>query len=133
MTIADLISMLEKAEAGSRELDAKIARIFDLPACKEPDCSPDVLTRIIDRVERGEWDQDSSVSFYTTSLDAAVALVASQGFEWLKRSPSVFSVHRPLTEDQEARKEWGRHFEAVGATPAIALCLALLKALEARK
>lgn len=49
--------------------------------------------------------------------------------QWLRRSVEAMSVHRPLTPEQEARKEWGRHFDASGPTPAIALLIALFKAL----
>lgn len=120
-----LEQIAEQAEAGGadRRLDAAICRLVDLPQCLAPDCDAEVLARIIDRVERGEWDQDPSVPFYTTSLDAALTLVP-EGFDWLRLGPVTMTVY-PVQHDPKA---WAHHIEATGATPALALCAAALRA-----
>lgn len=121
---SDLIARLEKAEAGSRELDAEIAtavlgwkwiaveQVWELPA-------------------GSSWPQSRSrwgVTAYTTSLDAIVALIGEKlpGMDWTVSSTGeVYLVGPNIVND------W---FEANGAkTPALALCSSLLRALQAKE
>jgi hypothetical protein len=63
---------------------------------------------------------------YTASLDAAVTLVP-EGHEWLRKSGQCMTVYRVPADP----KEWARHIDARGATPALALCAAALRARAA--
>ena len=63
---------------------------------------------------------------YTASLDAALTLV-QEGCEWLRKSPQTMTVYR-VPDDL---KEWARHIDARGATDALALCAAALRARAA--
>ena len=56
---------------------------------------------------------------YTSSLDIAITLVP-EGCIWLRKSALTMTIV-PVPEND---KEWAKHYEAAGATPAIALCLA---------
>lgn len=126
--LSDIIEMLEKAEAGSRELDCWIGYIADL---QEDDMSwRDKIDRYgIDHAvmsaesRRNIWS--TVLPRYTTSVDAAISLaekvlpgwlwVLKQGFE---ASAMVWSVE--IDRDQCP--------EEYAATPALALTLAILKA-----
>jgi hypothetical protein len=63
---------------------------------------------------------------YTASLDAAVTLVP-EGHEWLRKNEICMTVYRVPAD----LKEWARHIDARGATPALALCAAALRARAA--
>ena len=58
-------------------------------------------------------------STYTSSLDIAITLVP-KGCIWLRKSLQAMTIV-PVPDND---KEWAKHYEAAGATPAIALCLA---------
>lgn len=120
---AELIARLEAAEVGSRELDALIWDIED----SRPRHSLD------GDFPTYKQDPDDSVAFdsppsYTTSLDAAIALaerVLPLGSWRIEREGAIFW----------AKIWWGRegkagHKYAYAKTPAIALCVAILKALD---
>lgn len=130
MTTAELIEKLERADGPSRELDAEIAQTLSLPWDYAADWGP-----------RG---RDIQVAHrYTASIDAALTLVPEgwriagfveygHGMKWKGRIycalvPSDLS-HLPRT--------YAAHSAAAvrcdhAATPAIALCIAALKAKEA--
>jgi hypothetical protein len=72
--VLELAERCEKANGPDRRIDAAICRLVDLPKCQYPDCLPDVLARIIERVE-SDGNQDSDVPHYTSSIDAAMTLV----------------------------------------------------------
>ena len=125
-----LIERLEKAGEGSRELDAEIATamgwtvhnarrngLWVIPFGEYETCDPDAMFRL------GE---------FTTSLDAALALAERTGlrpymadatikgrWRWMLENP-------PLLGDLEA-EPWTN---GVAATPALALCLAVLRATQ---
>ena len=63
---------------------------------------------------------------YTASLDAAMTLVP-EGFDWLRKDFRTMTVVMPAAD----QKAWGRHIDATGATPALALCAAALRARDA--
>jgi hypothetical protein len=63
---------------------------------------------------------------YTASLETAIALVP-EGCEWLRKNPESMTVYR-VPDDL---KEWAQHIYGRGATPALALCAAALRARAA--
>lgn len=100
--MADLLTRLEDAKEGSRELDAEIGQF----ACAEYYCSPP----------------------YTASLDAITGLIERElpGVEW--DITNVYGMNRAAVGlNFEDGPEYGE-----GATPALALCIAFVKAKEAK-
>lgn len=67
---------------------------------------------------------------YTASLDAAMTLVP-EACEWARWSPGSMVVLLPPQPDDD-EKAWARTFESRGATPALALTAAALRAHAAR-
>lgn len=125
MTLSPLIEKLKAAEAGSRELDAEIAKALGQPHGMREEVDVESRTII-------EWD---CTGRYTTSLDAIVALVEEKlpGHHW--------SVSRQCEYPALAGRDhrfaafvgnYGTPKRAEGPTPALALCIALLRAMEAR-
>lgn len=108
--VRELIERLEKLEGPSREVDAAIADVFD------------------------PWDHgsrwpfspgskmDRALARYTGSLDAIVGLIEQK----LPGEGIVLETH---AGNRAGIGQSGR-FPSKGATPAIALCIALLRALE---
>lgn len=135
MTLTNIIAALESAEEGSRELDARIAEatghkiqiirvpvghpVFKEGGGLEFMFDPDAGERI-------------GIPHYTTSLDCALKLVP-EGF--------VPGFDKTLyTETGWIGRVWkfnpdihGQGFieEAIGRSPALALCIAALRAKEA--
>ncbi len=136
MSLASLIAEVEKLTAPSREVDG---RLFGWLHDTEP-CGTFMLCFDEEKFqfrhpieERRAWYVlGTDVPEFTASIDAVVALIEREGLEWLRKSPDAMTVYAPLTDEQEARKEWAVHFSAAGATPAIALLAAFLRAIEAR-
>lgn len=133
MTLQLLISKLSEAGGGSRELDAEIMRLDD----------PEFLVRGEDGISawRGKQCLGATVHVlpaYTTSLDAAVALVEQKlpGWYWkVRRWPDAYAELWSGHGEDDA-EFFGSGFDAFGnppATPALALCIALLKAIEAQE
>lgn len=114
-----LIERLEKAEAGSRELDAEIAPL-DGRVCAN------VETQLWKKVVDGHLF--IGLPHYTTSLDAALTLVpqpwrvyAMQQETWPNDAVQRWFAgldHIPHTESMMGKAR----------TPALALCIAALKA-----
>ncbi len=69
--------------------------------------------------------QQQRLGSFTTSIDAAMTLVP-EGWEWLRKSPETMTVYRPL--DPMESKAWAKHIDGTGATPALALASASLRA-----
>lgn len=121
--LMELAGRVEAASGPDRRLDAAICRWRDLPVCREPDCLPDVLVRILDHVDGG--GDDPEVPAYTASLDAAMTLVP-EGM-WAEGSlgshvdqRASLEIHAPCTYDPIGR--------ATAASPALALTSAALRA-----
>lgn len=106
--MTDLIERLEAATEGSRELDEEIAQAI-FPKLKRRHAS---------------WyidDVRTNIEPFSTSLDAALTLVP-EGLMWDVESRGAAFVGDP--------KMPSRMFE-MAATPALALCIAALKARKA--
>ncbi len=137
MTNEKLSEMVEKAGEGSRELDASIWLAIYRPDYKFPD---KVLNRTpFDKQEAvGRFTHDgmgggSSAARYTTSLDAARTLVPTKPYPdlrpgewWWMMEVRKYEVRAFIAyENHDAGIP---EFEAIAATPALALCAAALKA-----
>lgn len=120
----ELIERLEKATEGSRELDCEIA-FLDGWRCKT-----------IDTIglcwKKGDWswtqEDYEHPPCYTTSLDAALSLVP-RGHMWALVCTKVVGIEaphiavvRPGDTDEDSRPTYK------APTPALALCIAALKA-----
>ena len=105
--LSALIARVEAATGPGRELDAEISKRAGHAVMY--------------------WDGEHTARPFTASLDAAVSLVPS-GHNW--------SLDMLCRDGNEARTFYGEHpneidTEATGATPALALCAAALKARQA--
>ena len=128
--MTDLIDRLEEATEGSRDLDEQIALASGIRHRSRRDGRG--------RSKGREWFVDSHggvetwanhAPYYTTSLDAALTLVP-EGLGW-----QVWGEPKATKYGGEASIEHptdGWHFctEANGRTPALALCIAALKARQ---
>lgn len=140
MTTAELIERLERAEWPSRELDAEIDAFLGWAPLANPTSAGGLIDMMVS--PSGETVR-RTVPHYTASIDAALTLVPEgwriagfveygNGMKWKGRIycalvPSDLS-HLPRT--------YAAHSAAAvrcdhAATPAIALCIAALKAKEA--
>ena len=132
--MTDLITRLSKLDAPDREVDAEIAVALDLFETQPNKGWPD-------RLDYGRREENGSVTWpghgfdqlvppYTRSVDAAIAL-AKRVFG--KVGYSVAETE----DDEEAPFAFihvnGEAYLGEGATPAIALLIALLRAKEASK
>ena len=115
--MTDLIKQLEAATEGSRNLDAAIAEV----AVWHPGRAEELQ-------EAGHAFYDTAKSMcacYTTSIDAALTLVP-EDFSWrlqqtLGKPGGMAALVGP--DDQVGDYH-------IGATPALALCIAILKARD---
>lgn len=141
-----LINRLEAADAGSRELDGAIrAQFFDDffycdyetgTSCSDaPDCSKDGCYKPLGIIDERtslprDWRDDDRLPAYSTSLDAALALVREvlPGWTWDCREQDDKSHYAGLQRGYRTSYD-----KAVGGShksPAIALLIALLKAKD---
>lgn len=122
---SDLIARLEKAEAGSRELDAKISDHFKW--------WPEGFTRIDFHGRDRRWrkcagiDERIDCPAFTTSIDAITALIGEKlpGCEYAggTRGQSWARLRPVAAKSCSARAQ----------TLTLALCAALLRALQAKE
>ena len=125
----DLITRLEQAEAGSRELDAAIFKGLGGPL------PPKFMGMGITL----EWQADGSALFpvgemqirysppaYTTSLDAITALIGEKLPGWMKGYQDDPKGARAYLSDPDS----GRATSSLAKTPATAFCIALLRAIK---
>lgn len=127
MTRAELIAKLEAATEGSRQLDGEIGRAVGYVASSW-------WGAIAFRWNEGEcW---GSVPDFTTSLDAALTLVP-EGWGWLARSHDGSPAYdgtgrgRGGFANVNIGRDDAQFFTEFAATPALALCIAALRAREA--
>jgi len=146
MTTQDLIARLEGAGEGSREIDALIWRALE-PEQVDSICGFRGLIYAghrYDKAEKAEYIRmmaGISAPPFTTSLDAALALAErvlpemfwSLGFlpdaedpAWEEHHHNFAALH-PYLHVSDPRDALG-----YGATPALALCIAILRAHTAR-
>jgi hypothetical protein len=119
----DLIERLEKATGPDRELDAKLAFVNGAWAAGVDEGVPWV-----------QWAKNTAVEIndelprYTASIDAALTLVP-EGWEWelYSNPPSAWLCERGYDPDTYN----GKTALASTKSPAIALCIAALKARSA--
>ncbi|WP_374387183.1 hypothetical protein [Brevundimonas sp.] len=116
----DLITKLEEAGEGSRELDALIEDVFDpLITCDGPGSHADFV---------GDEQFEADVGHYTTSLDAALALAERVLPDARVQMNTGTGWVRLVTTD--GRYDYGFFAAAHASTPALALCAAILRASE---
>lgn len=139
-----LPNQLREAAAGSREMDGAIRAQFfgDFFYCDyetgtscgdAPNCSKDGCYKPLGIMDERtslprDWRDDDRLPAYTTSIDAALSLANELLPEWnwkVKQDSgtSIAAVFKPLRHRETV--QYGAH-----KSPAIALCLALLKARE---
>jgi hypothetical protein len=123
-----LLTALQSAERGSRELDSAIVEAFDL--------APLGSTRM-SGVEHGTWATGAYTTWvaphYTTSIDAALALVERVCPDLrvrldLDERPRAFLYERGGYTIGAMRGEWKHYADA--PTPPLALVIALVRAKE---
>lgn len=118
MTIEALIEKLSAATGPDRDIDGALVEVFAT--------HPPLWKR--KRGSTSEWGNDHPLSSwdaprYTASLDAALALVEKKlpGWDWEVHNNGLARLLSPE----------GNSIYANAPTPALALCLALLRALQA--
>ena len=125
--MTDLITRLSKLDAPDREVDAEIAKsIGGLKANREFGMAGNWWDR---------WTDDGltvALPEYTTSVDAAIALAERVLHESVARRLIVFNSS-PAKAGFDGTPERGKIFYFEAATPAIAACIALLRAKEAER
>lgn len=145
--VLGLIERLEKAEAGSRELDALVCAAlghhpgfpdndYIVPwhvAVDDRDASRlAAYIRVPGQPPRSVWSRPSEPA--TTSLDAALALAERvlPGWWWSVSSERIGEPEpRPFASGWLSDGALGALRTARAATPALALCIAILKATTA--
>ncbi len=144
---AELIAKLSEAKAGSDELSARVMLAAAAPAGSYVEKSPYNGVRCIysgtdNRGDPRLWDRRGLPHRpegwpVTTSVDAALALIEKRLPGW---SPSIVkALHEPVWTgevvspdlDDDDISEVGAC--SLAATPAVALCIALLKSLQAQQ
>lgn len=137
--LSDLIERLEKATGPDRELDVAIG--FAVGRIRERDGNYLYATGNDSDmvVEPNEYDDhlvSQPLSYYTASIDAALTLVPEGS--WAGLDPIFFDepgrvlfdaiICRPDWSQWTPAGEWIGRKEARAATPALALCIAALRA-----
>ena len=137
--MTDLLSRLQEAEGGSRELDGDIAELVQPEGLRKQQAA---CLNTLKRAQRrkgytepdlGEWYRTNPTSEswkappYTTSADAALQLMP-EGKWWVLNSGVQTGQALALVGGS---KGWGDKAEANASTPALALCAACIKAMEA--
>jgi hypothetical protein len=126
-TLLTLAARCEQAAGPDRVLDAEIlCAIHGLTIHKDSNPANGYFAFWEGEPEKSRCVNSSSWDRLTGSLDAAVTLVP-EGHEWLRKNEICMTVYRV----PDNLKEWARHIDARGATPALALCAAALRARAA--
>ncbi len=118
-TLLALAERCEQAAGPDRELDARIECAVQGITFRK------LLGTSAYRTSRGDIGL-MNAKRYTAWIDAAVTLVP-EGCEWLRKTGQCMTVYRVPADP----KEWARHIDARGATLALALCAAALRARAA--
>lgn len=120
--LADTITRLEQATGPDRVLDGMIFK-----ACfhREGDVWEKIFDDIWHRQDREDSVAYQSPEYFTENLDAALTLVPRNHRTVLWISEYKDSVACLILGDNRGNDEWGN-------TPALALCIAALKARQER-
>ncbi len=126
--MSDLIERLEKATGPDREIDAALVKALCPDALVSQYLASDEEPSVFHAQSLGISDR-SDVPRYTASLDAALTLVerALPGTEWAVST--LYGVNHAEVDMNGEEPVTARD----AATPAIALCLATMKALSAAR
>lgn len=132
----DLIARLEKATGPDRALDRSIHREISKRLIADETVvsyiGPGGTTRTLTFAYPYRWALWGCPR-YTRSIDAALALVP-EDWGWLVNQPRtelMWARFFPPSEDPDI-DEWGAESGDVKSTPAIAICIAALKARAAQ-
>jgi len=122
---SDLIQRLQDATEGSRELDLDLWW-----ECKANRCS---ANQPMPEDYRQSNLRMNDAPRYTTSIDAAMTLVAPNTWHEIKGPRKYLHIPTSVPNKWSANLEsWNHEKQAMGwgATPALAICIASLKAKE---
>ena len=114
--MGDLVQELERATEGSRDLDQEIRKLLVAQKLSAGQGGAEV------RQDMGHWSlgyPDSNIPHYTTSLDAALTLVPPNVTWRVKGGPQKRQI-----------SAWVAGWDGYASTPALALCIAVLRARE---
>ncbi len=118
-----LITTLEQAEGGSRELDGEVWRVFGY------EIAPHTRMRLARRyATASHWESIPSV---TSSIDEAVALVREKLPGWFEGYQHE-EHHNYCAELFAGWRSTDTEVRAFAKTAPLALCAALLRALESQ-
>lgn len=144
----EIIARLEQATEGSQELDAEIDASLRIGKTNLPEWAwanfPKWRARPDGRVEVAHDDGRGGLSWqphpYTTSIDAALSLVP-EGWEWCLSSTGTACICTCWADDsasvfkstdvKQPRQTPFNEWQPKAPTPALALCIAALKARKA--
>lgn len=131
MTLPKLIAALEAAEGSSREFDHEIARAFgyeiktnQIPAYNSPRKDGPTVTFMIKDGMR------YVIPNYTASLDAALTLMP-KGVAYGLHGNFYDGRHSAILSSQHLHPLLPDRISGQGVTPALAMCVAALKARAA--
>lgn len=145
MTRTELIAALEAAEGPSRELDAAIrfCTVGDMYRCnfeeggvcgnceEPPGCGKWLGLQDERRSYPRDWRDDERLPHYTESIDAALLFTPEwmndYGFEIWKLSKN--DKRGPIWAVDVGAGQYSNWIQTFAPTPAIALCIANLRAL----
>lgn len=142
MTLQDLLTRVEQAQEGSRELDAEIAVALRYGGERYPNKPLGTFSpgHVQADLGRDGWSVGWTVPAFTTSLDAALALIERKlpGWWWEVAHGTAHKGAGPYwasvyNNETLAATFDGTPDEAPGKTPALALVAALLRALSSQE
>lgn len=135
--MTDLITRLSKLDAPDREVDAEIMSLFYVRGKRHIGAYMENDFGVDEPVDSDVWIDpktdrwvSTSAHCFTASVDAAIALAERVLPESVARRLIVFNSS-PAKAGFDGTPERGKLFYFEAATPAIAACIALLRAKEA--
>jgi len=129
MTLSDLITKLENADGPDREIDLEIYRLKIDPDAKW--FGPKTAGHVTDP---NAEDYCKPLPRYTESIDAAITSIP-EGSEYYRAHINTVSLwcHAEVVYESESWTKDVDNFYSSHKSTAIALCIAALKAHEARE
>lgn len=135
----DLIERLERATGPDRELDMRIWWLLDRKSAERTYWNaatgkPRALGDELPTSGLGVLAMKERAPHYTASLDAALTLVPA-GLDWFVKhyASAGGKFGAVVTSPEIAARSWGDYSHDNSPTPALALCIAALRAREAAK